>query len=162
MEIIVYYEDTDCGGVVYYANYLKYFERARTQFFLDRNMSLAEYQKKGVLFTVVSAAVNYRSPAFYGDLLYASTIIEGVKGSSFMVHYTIRRKPQQSAAVSRPRQDADGTRPGGILVAGGKKDDTVIVTGATRMACVSGDMKPIRMPPEIREALTLSDSKRKM
>lgn len=126
MKTRIYYEDTDCGGVVYYANYLRYFERARTQFFLDRNMSLAEYQKKGVVFTVVSATVNYKSPAFYGDVLECNVIIEGVKGSSFTIHYTLRRD----------------------------KDDVLIATGTTRMACVSKEMKPIRMPGEIHEALT--------
>lgn len=132
MEIRIYYEDTDCGGVVYYANYLRYFERARTQFFLDRKMSLADHQKKGALFTVVSAVVNYKSPAYYGDVLEANVIIEGVKGSSFTVHYTLRRK----------------------------KDDALIATGSTRMACVNTEMKPTRMPPEIHEALTLSIPKR--
>jgi acyl-CoA thioester hydrolase len=134
MEIRIYYEDTDCGGVVYYANYLKYFERARTQFFVDRKMSLPDYQKKGVLFTVVTATVNYKAPAFYGDLLGANVIIEGVKGSSFTVHYTLRRG----------------------------KDDALIATGTTRMACVSPEMRPIRMPAEIREALTLSIPRRKI
>ncbi|MBI3582104.1 MAG: acyl-CoA thioesterase [Nitrospinae bacterium] len=134
MEIRIYYEDTDCGGVVYYANYLRYFERARTQFFLDRKISPAEYQKRGFVFTVVSALVNYKSPAFYGDLLEAGVIIEGVKGSSFTVHYTLRRP----------------------------KDDSLIATGSTRMACVNEAMKPVRMPSEIREALTLSIPRRKI
>ena len=42
MEIKIYYEDTDCGGVVYYANYLKYFERARTHYLEARGLSVAE------------------------------------------------------------------------------------------------------------------------
>jgi len=134
MEIKVYYEDTDCGGVVYYANYLRYFERARTEFLLERKISLAAYQKKGVVFTVVNAAVHYKSPAFYGDTLVVNTLIEGVKRSSFVVHYTIRRKP----------------------------DDALIVTGSTRMACVNSEMKLIRIPGAICEALTLSLPKRRL
>ena len=43
VDIRIYYEDTDCGGVVYYANYLKYFERARTQYLEDRGLSVAEW-----------------------------------------------------------------------------------------------------------------------
>ena len=46
MEISIYYEDTDCGGVVYYANYLKYFERARTQYLEERGLSVAGLMNK--------------------------------------------------------------------------------------------------------------------
>lgn len=125
MEIKVYYEDTDCGGVVYYANYLRYFERARTDHLERRGIDLAAYQLKGVVFAVVHAGVDYKLPARYGDILEVDTAVEGVKGSSFNVQYIIRRK----------------------------KDGAVLVTGDTRMACVSADMKPIRLPDEVRAAL---------
>jgi acyl-CoA thioester hydrolase len=64
MEVRIYYEDTDCGGVVYYANYLKYFERARTQYLEERGLSVAGLMKEGTVFVVVHAEVDYRSPAF--------------------------------------------------------------------------------------------------
>ena len=69
MDIRIYYEDTDCGGVVYYANYLKYFERARTDFLEQRGLSVAGILKQGTQFMVVRAEVNYRSPARYGETL---------------------------------------------------------------------------------------------
>jgi acyl-CoA thioester hydrolase len=47
MEIKIYYEDTDCGGVVYYANYLKYFERARTEYLEARGLSVPALMKQG-------------------------------------------------------------------------------------------------------------------
>lgn len=126
MEIEVYYEDTDCGGVVYYANYLRYFERARTRYLTDKNISLADYQQKGIVFTVVTAAVDYRAPAVYGDTLIVETKIDSVKNSSFTFHYVVKRK----------------------------SDDCLIATGSTRMACISSDKKkPIRIPAEIRSAL---------
>ncbi len=125
MELKVYYEDTDCGGVVYYANYLRYFERARTERFAGRGIDLAAYQEKGVVFAVANAAIEYKSPARYGDILEVETAVEGVKGSSFTVQYIIRRK----------------------------KDGAVLVTGSTRMACVNAAMKPIRLPDEMRAAL---------
>ena len=56
----VYYEDTDCGGVVYYANYLKYFERARTRYLEERGLSVAELMKAGRLFVVVLLAIAAR------------------------------------------------------------------------------------------------------
>jgi acyl-CoA thioester hydrolase len=49
MEIKIYYEDTDCGGVVYYANYLKYFERARTEYLEARGLSVPALMKQGCL-----------------------------------------------------------------------------------------------------------------
>ncbi len=66
MEIRIYYEDTDCGGVVYYANYLKYFERARTDYLEQRGLSVAQLMKEGTVFMVVHAEINYKSPARYG------------------------------------------------------------------------------------------------
>jgi len=52
MEVRIYYEDTDCGGVVYYANYLKYFERARTSYLEDRGLSVAGLMDEGTVFVV--------------------------------------------------------------------------------------------------------------
>jgi acyl-CoA thioester hydrolase len=73
MDIRIYYEDTDCGGVVYYANYLKYFERARTQYLEERGLSVAALLKEGTQFMVVHAELDYRSPARYGDSLQIET-----------------------------------------------------------------------------------------
>ena len=62
LKIRVYYEDTDCGGVVYYANYLKYFERARTEFLRDQQFSITDFAKKKQFFTVARAEINYKFP----------------------------------------------------------------------------------------------------
>ena len=126
MEIDIYHEDTDCAGIVYYANYLRYFERARTKFLTDKNISLVDFQKKGIVFAVVNATVDYILPAVYGDRLVIDTKVDSVKNSSFTVHYVVKRK----------------------------SDDRLIATGSTRMACISSDKKkPIRLPVEIRDAL---------
>ena len=64
----VYYEDTDAEGVVYYANYLKFFERARTEWLRSRGVDLLEMQQNdGVVFVVTSAQINYRRPAGNGN-----------------------------------------------------------------------------------------------
>jgi acyl-CoA thioester hydrolase len=73
MEVRIYYEDTDCGGVVYYANYLKYFERARTAYLEERGLSVAGLLEQGTQFMVVHAELDYRSPARYGDTLEIET-----------------------------------------------------------------------------------------
>src|SRR3990172_6743469 len=69
MEVRIYYEDTDCGGVVYYANYLRYLERAENNYIEERGLSVAGLMNEGTVFVVVHAEVDYRSPARYGDTL---------------------------------------------------------------------------------------------
>ena len=69
LEVKMYYEDTDCGGVVYHANYLRYFERARTEFFAERGILIRDFMEQGIIFVVVRAEVDFESPARYGDIL---------------------------------------------------------------------------------------------
>ena len=72
----VYYEDTDAGGVVYYANYLKFIERARTQILLDKGLTNTGIKKNlNIHFIVKSCAINYIKPAKLDDLLSVSTSI---------------------------------------------------------------------------------------
>lgn len=75
MKIRVYYEDTDCGNVVYYANYLKYMERGRTEYLRERGINLEDFHKQGYIFAVAEVYVKYRRPARYNDLLEAETKI---------------------------------------------------------------------------------------
>lgn len=90
MEIRVYYEDTDCGGVVYYANYLKYFERARTHYLEDRGLSVAGLMAEGTVFVVVHAEVHYRSPARYGETLVIETVISEMTAASFTFAHVVK------------------------------------------------------------------------
>ncbi len=92
MEVRIYYEDTDCGGVVYYANYLKYFERARTQYLEERGLSVAGLMNEGTVFVVVHAEVNYRSPARYGDTLVIDTVISETSSASFTFAHLVKEK----------------------------------------------------------------------
>ncbi|MGI6119745.1 MAG: YbgC/FadM family acyl-CoA thioesterase, partial [Desulfosporosinus sp.] len=78
MEIRVYYEDTDAGGVVYYSNYLKFFERAKTEFFRDRGLSIAELARSGLVFPVVHLEINYRSSALHDDLVRVETAVQEI------------------------------------------------------------------------------------
>jgi acyl-CoA thioester hydrolase len=99
MDIRIYYEDTDCGGMVYYANYLKYFERARTQYLEERGVSVAGFMKEGTVFVVVHAEVDYRSPARYGDRLIIETIVSDVTAASFSFSHVIRERESQRVVV---------------------------------------------------------------
>jgi acyl-CoA thioester hydrolase len=73
----VYYEDTDAGGIVFYANYLKFFERARTEWLraagVNQQLMLAQYQ---AMFVVKSTAVEYHAPARLDDEIRVAVIVE--------------------------------------------------------------------------------------
>jgi len=99
MVIRIYYEDTDCGGIVYYANYLKYFERARTQYLEERGLSVAWLMKEGTVFVVVHAEVDYRSPTHYGDRLSIETVVSNISAASFTFSHVIRERESQRVVV---------------------------------------------------------------
>lgn len=75
-ECKVYYEDTDCMGVVYHANYLKYLERARSEYVEDRLSSVADYHNSGYFFMVHKMEIAFHAPARLGDNLVIRTWIE--------------------------------------------------------------------------------------
>ena len=104
VEIRIYYEDTDCGGVVYYANYLKYFERARTQYLEDRGLSVAELMKAGRVFVVVHAEVDYRTPAHYGDTLEIETTVAEMNAAAITFsHVVVDRESRRVVAEGAAR-----------------------------------------------------------
>jgi acyl-CoA thioester hydrolase len=90
--IRVYYEDTDSGGVVYYANYLKFMERARTEFL--RNLGFEQNQLKqeqGIIFAVHSLSIRYIKPAVFNDELMIITKIIHSGKASLTFNQTIER-----------------------------------------------------------------------
>ena len=85
LTVRVYYEDTDAGGVVYYANYLKYVERARTEYLRELGFEQINLLKNyGMVFIVKSVEANYLSPAFLDDLIEVETVIEKVNHASLI------------------------------------------------------------------------------
>ena len=99
MDVRIYYEDTDCGGMVYYANYLKFFERARTQYLEERGLSVAGLMKEDTTFVVVHAEVDYRSSARYGDWLTIETVISDMTAASFTFSHVIRERESRRVVV---------------------------------------------------------------
>jgi len=88
----VYYEDTDVGGVVYYANYLRFMERARTEWL--RSLGFEQDQlirDEGVLFAVASAQINYRAPARFNDLLHVTARISDQRRSRIVFEQSVYR-----------------------------------------------------------------------
>jgi len=99
MEVRIYYEDTDCGGVVYYANYLKYFERARTHYLEEHGLSVTGLLKEGTQFLVVHAELDYRTPARYGETLTIDTTVTQIGRSSVTFVHVIRERTSQRVVV---------------------------------------------------------------
>ena len=130
----VIYGDTDQMGVVYYANYFRYFEFARSEYFRARGGSYVEVEKQGLMFPVIEAHANYRAPARYDDLLLIKTWIEGSRRASLTFKYEVRREGGPS---------------------GGERGDStdVLVEGHTTHACINKDLRPVAMPASLREFL---------
>ena len=75
LPIRIYYEDTDAGGVVYYANYLKFFERGRTELLRERDIEQDVLLEKNIAFVVKKVELNYVKPALFNELLTVKTEI---------------------------------------------------------------------------------------
>ncbi|MDG5816726.1 YbgC/FadM family acyl-CoA thioesterase [Chitinispirillales bacterium ANBcel5] len=124
--IRVYYEDTDCGNVVYYANYLKYMERGRTEFLRECGIELADYQSNDILFAVIDAKVKYKFPARYNDLLSVQTVIKEYSAASVTFSTSIFNQNKK-----------------------------LLSQGDVRLACINSVTgRPSKFPPEVMEAIT--------
>ena len=119
------YEDTDAGGVVYYANYLRYMERGRNQYLRELGRSIRQYQDDGILFIVVEVRVKYRSPAGLDDDLVIETWIQEGKRSSVTFGQRVKREGE----------------------------DSVLVEGTVKVACLGSNLKPRRLPEELLDAM---------
>ena len=133
----VYYEDTDAGGIVYYANYLRFFERARTDWLRAAGVSHQEMaQTEGVNLVVRDCAVQYLRPALLDDLL---AIEVGVADPVADIGRASLRLTQRALLAERP---------GAALPAPGT--ETVLATGVVRVACMerrSG--RPVALPQRV-------------
>lgn len=91
LELRVYYEDTDSGGVVYYANYLKFIERGRSEFLRELGFEQDQLiNDQGVIFAVRSFQAEYLSPARFNDLLTIHTQVEKSRRASLIFSQKIR------------------------------------------------------------------------
>ncbi|MDD2307983.1 MAG: YbgC/FadM family acyl-CoA thioesterase [Desulfuromonadaceae bacterium] len=125
MDVRIYYEDTDAGGVVYHANYIKYMERARTEYFRSHGFFVSELAANGFLFPVVRLEMDFKAPALHDDLISVTTSPTRIGGSSV----TLRQK------ISR------------------QNDGKLLTEGLVTLACMGPTLKARRIPLEIREML---------
>ncbi|MEQ9041642.1 MAG: tol-pal system-associated acyl-CoA thioesterase [Silicimonas sp.] len=88
----VYYEDTDLAGIVYYANYLKFIERARTEWVRELGIDQVRLKAdEGIVFAVRRVEANYLSPARFDDVLTVETCIGEITGARITLSQVVRR-----------------------------------------------------------------------
>jgi len=121
----VYYHDTDCGGIVYYGNYLKFLEEARTDVFEQLGLSVKELaEKEDTLFVVARQEIDYKSPATYGQILDIKTWVEEIGRVKIWFGYEIKGP-----------------------------DGKIIVAARTLMVCVDSKIDKKRVPENIEKKL---------
>ena len=125
-EIRVIFGDTDQMGVVYYGNYMRFFESARADYWRSLGKSYQDLVAWGVALPVVEAHCNYRRPAHYEDLLVVDVSVSEVRGASLRFAYTVSR--------------------GEILLA----------DGHTRHAVIGTNGRPMALPKPLRDAIPLT------
>jgi acyl-CoA thioester hydrolase len=87
----VYYEDTDLAGIVYYANYLKFIERARSEWVRDLGIDQVQMKADGLVFAVRRVEADYLAPAQYDDELIVVTTMEPGSGARLVVRQDVKR-----------------------------------------------------------------------
>ena len=126
----IYYEDTDAGGIVYHANYLKFAERARTEFLRRHGIAQDRLrQSAGVGFTVRYCAIDYRAPARLDDLLEVRTMLHDLRGA-------------RAAAVQCIH-----------LISGDRVDEVWLARLDLVLACINQEGRPVRWPASVVRAL---------
>ena len=89
--IRVYYEDTDMGGIVYYANYLKFIERARSDWVREIGIDQNDLRDQGIVVAVRRVEADYLAPARFDDRLDVETLTQAVTGARLVLEQRIRR-----------------------------------------------------------------------
>lgn len=121
----VIYGDTDQMGVVYYANYFRYFELSRSEYFRARGGSYVEVEKQGLMLPVVEASCSYRAPARYDDLLVVKASVSRMKRASIEFTYEVRKEGEPA----------------------------ILCTGLTLHACINREGRPTALPEDVIKLL---------
>ena len=121
----IYYEDTDAGGVVYYANYLRYLEQGRTEFLRAHGLSIRALHEQGYLTPVMRLEIDYLVPAILDDLIRVETTVQEITSATCTLG-------QQVVRVS---------------------DGEMLVDAKVTLACLGPGKKARRLPRELMQAL---------
>jgi acyl-CoA thioester hydrolase len=131
INVRIYYEDTDVGGVVYYANYLRYLERARTEWLRAAGFELDAIQRdQKAVFVVRRIEADYHRPALLGNIINVSCEPQNVGHSKLVIAQRVARNSE--------------------------KGNELLLSAVVTLAFIASDLsKPIAMPAEMRAAMRL-------
>ncbi|MDD5120778.1 MAG: YbgC/FadM family acyl-CoA thioesterase [Candidatus Omnitrophica bacterium] len=121
----IYYHHTDCGGVVYYANYLNFLEEARTEFFSLKEASIKALSDAGIMFVVARQEIDYKFPAKYADDLDIKTQVGEMTHVRIEFLHEIYNQNKQ-----------------------------IIVKAKTILVCVDKNLKPQAIPDDLRKKIS--------
>lgn len=122
LPIRVYYEDTDAGGIVYHASYLRFAERGRTEMLRDAGFEHAAlYKEQGIAFAVVSLKIDYRAPAKLDELLIVKSSITRVGGASMEIKQDVYR------------------------------GENLLTEITVTLVCIDKNLKAVRLPQQVRD-----------
>ncbi len=121
----VRYVDTDHFGVVYYARYLDWFETGRTEILRVNGITYADLEKQDLFAPVVEIKVNYKKPPRYDDVVVLETTVDAIENSSVKFNYKVSDK----------------------------KTDELLAEAYTVNVFINREMKPVRIPDDVRKAL---------
>ena len=171
----VYWEDTDAGGIVFYANYLRFFERARTEWL--RSLGLHQQALRdatGGMFVVTDAELKYHSPARLDDALHVTArVVESGKASLILEQQALLQPTagmdHRPGAISRPMPDAMNAdvqtvtpaadAPGTAALPPASAPGTLLCAGRIRIGWVNAaSMRPQRIPATVLQALSISNT----
>src|SRR5262245_60773000 len=99
MQKQIFYHDTDAGGVVYYGNYLKYLEEARTEFLLNKGIEIKLFKEQTFLYAVRKCAITYHAPARYGDIIVADAILRAMSAAQLVFEQSVKIKADDKLLV---------------------------------------------------------------
>jgi acyl-CoA thioester hydrolase len=145
----VYWEDTDAGGIVYYANYMKFMERARTEWLRAIGIDQVRLKEEhGLIFVVVDVEAHYRKPARYGDQLQVTCTVRETTRASITLDQEVYR-----AAAAQGSANAAGAGCAGAAVGG-----ELLLDGRVRAACLDAQKyRPRPLPTELWKQINAGD-----
>lgn len=145
----VYWEDTDAGGIVYYANYLKFMERARTEWLRAIDVDQVRLKEDhGLMFVVVDVEAHYRKPARYGDQLHVTCKVRETTRASITLDQEVYRDA-----------DAHGcANAAGAGRAGAAARRELLLDGRVRAACLDAQTyRPRPLPQQLWKQINAGD-----
>ena len=125
MEKQIHYHDTDCGGIVYYANYLKYMEEARSEFLQKKGLGVDTFSERGLSYVVRKCLLTYRRPAKYGDTINCNAVVTKITAAQIIFEQKVHNKD----------------------------NGDLLVEAEITLACLTKELRPTQIPEDLKARL---------